>query len=235
MVTYQRNISFCFVQVIMFVRFIKGIMPLKVLNKWPFDAAITIALFALFLSVVQLFLNTPVLVNFYMEPELVVRGSGSDPKADVLIGMFEVNNSGRASATNVEIGLTVQEDQRVSLMPNIEADITEDKEPVFIKKVRIKIPKLTSGETVVILAVPGPSNEKLKDELADFFVRSGIKEIPMIDFIKSDQGMGKNLTNSIDRELMEKGNINKSNRIRGSFSLPLSTPPTASGSAPGGS
>ena len=132
----------------------------------------------------------PLLVTFYIEPELVVRGRGSDPKADVLMGTFQVTNEGRASATNVEIGLTIQKDQRVSIAPNIEAQFIEDKNPVFVKKIRILIPKLTSGETIIIMALPGPNLEKLNDEVADFFVRSGIKEIPMINFIKSDQGMG---------------------------------------------
>ena len=168
---------------------------------------------ALLLSVTQLFLNTPLLINFYMEPELVVRGIGTHPEADELIGSFEVNNEGRASATNVEIGLTIQKNSRIWILPNIEAQITEVNNFYFITIVRINIPKLTPGETVKIIVRPGVGEEKLNEEIADIFVKLGTKEIPLINFIKSDQGMGRNLTNSVDRQILEGRKINRFNTL----------------------
>ncbi|HDY8159764.1 TPA: hypothetical protein RQL00_004435 [Vibrio vulnificus] len=166
---------------------------MQILKKLVSVCTPIMAVIAFMLSI----LNTPILMNFYFEPDLIVRGGGSNPTSDVLMGTFEIFNEGRAAAKNVEIGITVQKDQRVSLLPKIDAEIIEEKEPHFIKNVRIKISNLAAGEHVMLLALPGASNEELNPEVAQFMIESGIMELPFISYIKSDSGLGKNETKAV--------------------------------------
>ena len=131
-----------------------------------------------------------------MEPKLVISGNGSDPKEDILLAIFEVANEGRSSATNVEIGLLARVDQMISIIPNIEADIKEDKEARFMKHVRILIPKLAPGERISIIA---DSTYELNYDPKEFFADTGESEIPEVTFIKSDQGKGIRITNIVDQ------------------------------------
>ncbi len=119
--------------------------------------------------------------------------------------MFLVRNEGRASANNVQIGLLVQEHQRISLMPNINARITDDKNP-HVRNVRIEIPKILPKEEIVVLVVPGPNLEHLIQERAKLYLDLGIREIPMVSFIKSDEGQGRNLTAAIDQKFLKQTN-----------------------------
>lgn len=162
-----------------------------IVKKWPFDAAITIALLALAVSSAQFLLTAPIVNNLFVGPKLVVRGKGSDLKADVLVGTFNVANEGNASATKIELGLSLQIDQRVSVMPNFGATIVEEKSPAFIKNVRIEVERLTPGENFFVMVLPGPSNQKLDPQIADFFAKSGIKEVPTFSFLRSAEGIGR--------------------------------------------
>ncbi|RYY86591.1 MAG: hypothetical protein EOO15_14100 [Chitinophagaceae bacterium] len=163
---------------------------MKISFRWPLDSATTIALVALFLSAIQLVATAPVLTAFYVSPTLVVEGQGSNPKSDVLFGTYTVRNKGNAPATKIEIGFTLQADQRISIVPNINATIVEEKNPTLIKNVRIEVERLVQGEQFIIMVFPGPSNQKLDSQVADFFLKNGTKEVPSFSFIRSAEGMG---------------------------------------------
>jgi hypothetical protein len=168
-------------------------MRFQYLNKfkWPFDSAITIALLALIISAAQFLLTVPILTNFYVSPKLLVKGNGSDPKADVLVGNYNVTNNGNAPATKIELGFVLQADQRISVIPNISANIVEEKSPSFIKNVRIEVERLNQGESFLVMVLPGPSLQKLNKGVAEFFQKSGVKEVPAFSFIRSAEGAGK--------------------------------------------
>ena len=83
---------------------------------------------------------------------------------------------------------------------NIGARKTDDS-PVLVKNVRLDIPRLNSGEEVVLLIMPGLNGEQLNNELVGFMKSSGIQEIPFVSFVRSEHGNGENLTNSINREV----------------------------------
>lgn len=163
----------------------------KITKKWPFDAAITIALLALVISIGQFLLTAPIVNGLFVGPKLVVRGKGSDPKAEVLVGSFNVANEGNSPATKIELGLVLQVDQRVNVMPNFGATIIEEKSPAFVKNIRIEVERLTPGENFFVMVLPGPSNQKLDAQVANFMVKSGIKEIPGFSFLRSAEGIGK--------------------------------------------
>jgi hypothetical protein len=159
--------------------------------KWPFDSAITIALLALIISAAQFLLTAPILTNFFVSPKLLVKGSGSDPKADVLVGNYIVTNDGNAPATKIELGFMLQADQTISVLPNLSTNIVEEKSPDLIKNVRIEVDRLSPGESFLVMVLPGPSLQKLNKELAEFFQKSDVKEVPAFSFIRSAEGAGK--------------------------------------------
>lgn len=172
--------------------------------KWPFDTAITIAILALMLSFAQFFLTTPIFVNLYFQPDLKISGSGSLLDSETLVGTFVLRNDGRASAKNIEVGFVLQEKQRISIMPKLKSEIiVTDDSPVLVKNVRLDIPRLNSGEEVVILVMPGANGEVMNEELAGFMKSTGINEIPFVSFIRSESGNSENLTNSINREVFK--------------------------------
>jgi hypothetical protein len=181
--------------------------PMRIRLSWPFDTATTLSIIAIAVSVLQFLLTTPVLTQFYMTPELIVTGGGSSPDGQTLTGFFQLTNEGRALANNVQIAFTLQEHQRISVMPNVNATIVPDEKPAVIKNVRVEIPKVLSKEQIMIWVWPGPNGERLHPELAKAFMEGGVREIPMVSFVKSDEGFGKNLTAGVDRQFLEKSDL----------------------------
>jgi hypothetical protein len=163
----------------------------KIRIRWPFKVATTISVVALVFSIVQFALTAPIVTSYYLVPKLVVTGKGSDPKAKVLFGHFSVTNEGRAAATKIEIGMTIQIDQRVTIMPNIRTSVVEEPNPHFFKNIRIEIERLLPKEHVEIMVFPGPSLQQLRPDIADFFKSGGMREIPLVSFIRSAEGVGQ--------------------------------------------
>ena len=168
--------------------------------NWPYDAATTIAVLALTVSSLQFILTTPLFMGFYFQSALKIRGGGSPLDSDFLAGVFILQNSGRSPATNVEIGLVLQEHQRISIMPKIKSEIIgADNTSYFPKNVRIEIPQLNAGEELLIAVVPDLNNTRLDSQTADMLRLGGVKEIPFVSYIKSEQGKGENLTGTLDQ------------------------------------
>jgi hypothetical protein len=165
--------------------------------KWKLDASTTIAIVALALSVLQFIFNTPIFVDFYLKPKISISGSATPLGSDQRLGSFTLTNSGEKSATNVEVGLTVGSGDVVKIMPNIKATIIEEEEAPLFKNVRIEIPKLNSGEVVLISTFQVDSDTSLRPDIRDFFKESGITSFPMVGFLRSDQGAGNVLINQV--------------------------------------
>jgi len=134
-----------------------------------------LALIAFVLSI----LNTPVLTNFYLAPEVVISGGGSDPKSDFLIGIFSLSNEGFNPAKNVEIGFTIPKNHKFGLIPNIESEIIEQKNLKYVKKVRVKIPNLAANEKIIMLSTSESNEKSLRPEAVEFYVDLGVKQIPL--------------------------------------------------------
>ena len=180
---------------------------MRIRLSWPFDTATTLSIIAIAVSVLQFLLTTPVLTQFYMTPELIVTGGGSSPDAQTLAGSFRLTSEGRALANNVQIALTLQEHQRIQVMPNVNATIVHDEKAAVIKNVRVEIPKVLSKEQIMIIIWPGPNLERLRPGLAKAFMELGVREIPMVSFVKSDEGFGKNLTAGVERQLLDMSDL----------------------------
>lgn len=166
--------------------FLKKIKP-----KWKYDAAVTISLFALFVSGTQLIVTVPLFTKFFFSPKLVMTCSGTSPDADTLAGVCYVSNEGNVQATKIEIGMQVEVNQRLTFMPNLTSNVIEEKKPIFLKNVKIEVERLLPGEKFQIIVLPGPNCEKIRSDVAKHFIESGIKEIPIIGFFRSAEGIGK--------------------------------------------
>jgi hypothetical protein len=81
---------------------------------WPYDASITISILALFVTCLQLIFTTPLLIDLYFKPRLIIRNEeASSPKSDVVA--FRVLNEGSRMARNVEVGVTAIDNDRLSV------------------------------------------------------------------------------------------------------------------------
>ncbi len=180
--------------------------------KWPFDAAITIAILALILSTLQFVFNSPILIKYYFKPKLIIQGSGSlidSETSKITMGQFLLRNEGNVEATNVEVGFALQANQSISVSNNIKSKITTTENPILMKDVRIEIPRLNAGELVSFIMISKDKDGKLHKEYEDFLKSAGITEIPYVSFIKSDQGPGENRTISNAHRVYE--HIKKTN------------------------
>lgn len=157
---------------------------------WP-SAATVIALLALVVSIVQFAVTAPMLTQFYVGPKLVVSGKSATPKDKILFGHFIVANDGNAPATKIELGFIVQLDQRLTIAPNFNANIFEQKDAIFFKNVRVEVERLAPKEKFVVMIFPGPANETLRSDVAEFFTNSGMTKFPVLSFVRSAEGPGK--------------------------------------------
>lgn len=105
--------------------------------------------------------------------------------------MYLVTNEGNAPATKIEVGIGLQIDQRLIFLPNLVTNTVEEKNPALVKNIRIEIERLLPGEHMLIIALPGKDGNRLDPGLADFMVKTGIKEFPSISYVRSAEGVGK--------------------------------------------
>lgn len=162
---------------------------------WPFDAAVTIALLALLVSLGQFFLTTPALLNLYFRPDLVVTNMDTYT-SDTRTKAFQVMNNGRASADDVEIGIISFEDDKVSVMPSFGASITQN-DSVLYRTFRVVIPYLAAGENVSILVrLTDERHHKVGSMEGHITLPDGTSTsvrlvVPGITYARSRQGPGR--------------------------------------------
>jgi hypothetical protein len=148
-------------------------------------------LLALVVSISQFAVTAPLLTQFYVGPKLVINGQSTSPKDKVLFGHFIVANDGNAPATKIEIGFIVQLNQRITIAPNFNANIVEQKDANLFKNIRVEIERLAPKEKFVVMIFPGSSNETLRSDVAEFFTNSGMTKFPVLSFVRSAEGPGK--------------------------------------------
>ena len=106
-------------------------LPSAILKLWQYDTPITISILALFVTCLQLFLTTPLLIDLYFKPRLIIHNEELSP-TDTSIVVFRVSNEGSAIAKNVEVGIVSIENDRIEVMPDLGASISQNTS-VFIK------------------------------------------------------------------------------------------------------
>ena len=160
-------------------------------KSWPFDAAITIALLALFISASQLIVTTPLFYALLFGPKVVVTGSGSKFNSDMQSGTYLISNEGYSPATKIEIGMVLLNSQNLQFFPDFGAHVTE-KDEVALKNVRIEIERLLHGETVFMYVYSKKRGDKWPAGLADVFIKLGLPDdFPIVSYVRYSEGRGK--------------------------------------------
>lgn len=177
--------------------------------------SLALSLLAIVISFAQLILSSPILSEFYSRPELVVRGVATTGGDKVSWGSFTISNEGRSSATNVEIGFVTRIGDQVLVVPSFSHKKTLDKTPLVIDHVRLEFSKILPGESLVVLILNGEEHPMSKT-FADHF-KSDYKTLPMVSYLRSDQGSGK----------IDESNISPAERARLN-PTPASAPPQGS-------
>ncbi|WP_153008552.1 hypothetical protein [Pseudomonas parafulva] len=153
------------------------------------NSSLVIAWLALGVSFVQLLASAPLLTDFYNKPKLIVSGSGSGVRDSMSVGSYILRNEGRSAATNVEIGFNIRIGDRVRVMPALAHKLVTDKEPVITDHARLEFARILPGEVVMIMVI-GNGKSPIPDDIAKFFEDSGLKNIPSVSYLRSDQGSG---------------------------------------------
>lgn len=172
---------------------------------WPYDASITISILALFVTCLQLIFTTPLLIDLYFKPHLIIRNEeASSPKSDVVA--FRVVNEGSRMARNVEVGITAIDDDRLSVLPDLGASISHD-DSVFIRNFRIVVPYLGEGESFAIVvrrALNSPreltGQIEAIDGLGSRHFQTG--PFPSISYLRSETGPGEVLASRFGQTLV---------------------------------
>lgn len=149
-----------------------------------------IAWLALGISFIQLLVSAPLLTDFYNKPKLILSGSGSSVHDPISAGSYVLRNEGRSIATNVEVGFNIRIGDRVRVMPALAHKLVTDKDPVMTDHARLEFGRILPGEAVMII-VMGNGESPIPEKFAKFFDDSGIKNIPSVSYLRSDQGGGQ--------------------------------------------
>lgn len=160
-------------------------------GKWPFDSATTIALLALLLSAVQFIVTAPLFSELLFSPEIVIRGSTVKVEAEQdyqLSAGYKLTNEGNATATNIEVGMQLGRDQKLSAIPDIISGLTEDTDNVIFKSIKIKIDRLLPEEEMLLLVVSISQKDELVVKLPESM---GSYKLPRISYIRHAEGVGK--------------------------------------------
>jgi len=175
--------------------------------KWPLDAATTIALVALVVSLAQFILTTPILSEIYFSPALVVREIGND-KNDPNLITFELKNEGATTAKNVQIGLTCHDSDKIILLPEKGSTITKNAR-AFIKTYDIFIPYLAKDETMVIVITVYDINQKYEIRKLEDETNKWLKvgPFPSVPYVRCESGLGKIKCEQIKYDVLDKDKI----------------------------
>ncbi|MGE8169082.1 hypothetical protein ACQKO7_12860 [Pseudomonas putida] len=149
-----------------------------------------IAWLALCISFVQLLASAPLLTDFYNKPKLIISGSGSGVHEPISDGSYVLRNDGRSVATNVEVGFNIRIGDRVRVMPALAHKLVTDKDPVITDHARLEFGRILPGEAVMIIVI-GSGESPIPEKFAKFFDDSGVKNIPSVSYLRSDQGGGQ--------------------------------------------
>lgn len=184
-------------------------------RRWPFDAAVTIALLAVALSAIQFVVTAPLFTAMFVAPKIIVSGAGAGPNDPTLIGVWTVSNEGLGIANRIEIGFSVLEGSRISFMPNIPVKVTREEHAASFQNLNIEIDRLFSKESILIFIAPPLEPKKIPAEILRSL--SSIKgfQIPSVAYARSsEEGPAK----------LELKRLKESKGASSSPSLPSSAP-----------
>jgi hypothetical protein len=159
-------------------------------RKWPLEGAVTISLFSLLVSLSQCVTTVPLIVDFYIRPNLVVIGHKGE---DGAIAMFKIRNDGNKSATKIEFGFLVPPGYRENIIPNVDNKIVRDVNQNIIQNIRVEFDRISPGEKMGVVLQFWPEHDEDKDKLLE--VRHALEaagaHLPAFSFVRSAEGEGQ--------------------------------------------
>lgn len=138
---------------------------------------------ALVVSVIQLVLSTPMLLNLYFHPEL--RGEKMPVDKGSHLHRFTITNLGNATAHNVDIVVTAIDGDAVRLTPPVgTAEVSSTN--MFVDH-RFRVDHLIAGERMVIIVDTSTRTGKSTSPFGQFIQSS----FPQLRVLRSEEGVGE--------------------------------------------
>jgi len=158
--------------------------------------AIGISAMALIVSILNMALTSPVLIDIYSSPEIAASEVHREFDGDTFRTRFVAKNTGAKSAKNVILTLSAHSDDIIQVAEGFTGDVSETPNGPYFKTVTIKTDYLARDDDIWVF-VTG-KKENLVSLANSYNMDDGSPSnisIPAIVSIKSERGMGtrKNL------------------------------------------
>jgi hypothetical protein len=153
--------------------------------------AIGISALALVISVVNMILTSPVLINLYSKPEISVEEINRDLDGDTFRTMFIVRNDGLSTARNVELVMNVNADDFIQTMQGFTGEVKEKPNGPPLKTVIFKTTYLPPNDSFFII-ITG-SKEDLIEMSKSYNMDDGSPSnvtVPAVVTLRSENSIG---------------------------------------------
>jgi hypothetical protein len=121
-------------------------------NKKKINLSFFISIAALIISVIQLVFTSPYFLDAYNKPSIIATEKtqylSTDGKTANFV--FEIFNSGRNTAENVNLRFRCFEKDKIQFMPSEVTEIKSDKEGIPIRNHTYEIKSLVPGESYIL-------------------------------------------------------------------------------------
>lgn len=168
--------------------------PKEKSNRDPISIAISIV--ALVISVVGITLTSPLVIEHYRRPRIVVETFRQTPNKEITSHIFVIWNHGRTTATGIRVRLIclpsdeVQlSDDTIATPKHVDLVIAED---TRLRDLYVDIPRLVSGESVSIFIVSKTGHLAKANTFMDHMLGSVRVQcrVPCVVAVAYDQGTG---------------------------------------------
>jgi hypothetical protein len=154
--------------------------------------AIGLSAFALVISIVNMILTSPVLINLYSKPEISVEEINRELDGDTYRTMFIVSNDGSSSAKNVELIMNVNADDFIQTMQGFSGEVTEKSNGTVFKTVTLRASYLPPNDSFYIM-ITG-SKEDLIEMSKSYNMEDGSPAnvvVPAVVTLRSENSVGE--------------------------------------------
>ncbi len=149
------------------------------------------SIISLIVSIVTLVLTSPVIIDIYLKPELVISEVNRELDGNTFRTMFILENNGRGTAKNIELVLNTHAKDLIQVMQGFTGEsIEKDNGPSF-KTVILKTPYLPLHGNIIVL-ITGSKESLISDSKAYNMEDKSPANltIPAVVSIKSEKTLG---------------------------------------------
>ena len=153
--------------------------------------AIGVSVIALLVSVINIILTSPVIIDLYSKPDISVMETNRELAGDTFRTMFIVNNEGSSTANNVELVLNAHAKDIVQTIQGFTGEMMEKPNGPSFKTVTLKVNYLPPNDSFVVLLTG--SKESLVSTADAYNMKDGSPSnltIPNAVSIRSERTIG---------------------------------------------